>query len=111
MFRRAMFVLAVLGLVGVCAAVAVWLGGHSDRTLTHWSLIAGVISAGLTALTAVLAMVPLIPRKSAEAPKADDGEATRVPPAEISVIQKVKHNRGAIQGAGFQLNRFGDRKR
>ena len=111
MFRRALFVLAVLGLLGVGAAAIAWLGWHSDAELARWSSIAGVISAVLSALAVVLALVPILQGKGGEAGRADhDKEAAQVASPQVNVTQKVKHNRGSIQGEGIQVNRFGGQK-
>lgn len=111
-FRRALFVLAILGVVGVGVATIAWLGWHSDARLARWSSIAGVVSAGLSALALAVAIVPMWSRRDEGARPVDrDGETAQTSPPRINVVQNVKHNHGPIQGEGVQHNFFGGKKR
>jgi len=76
MVRRALFVLAALCLLGVGTAVTVWLGWHrSDAELARWASIAGIVSAGLSVLAVILALAPILDRKSGAGER--DGETAQ----------------------------------
>jgi hypothetical protein len=109
MVRRALFVLTVLGLLGVGAAVTVWLGWHSDAELARWASIAGIISAGLSVLAVVLALAPILDRKNREGEPG--GETAQAAPPGVNVTQNIEDNHGAVQAHGVQVNSFGEKKR
>jgi membrane protein implicated in regulation of membrane protease activity len=110
MIRRALFALAVLGLLGVGAAVTIWLGWHhSDTELARWGSIAGIISAGLSVLAVILALAPILDRKTGA--REHDSETAQAAPSEGNVTQNIDNNYGAVQANGVQFNSFGEQKR
>ena len=96
-----MTIVASIGGVVALVALALWLASRSDALLARWSAVAGVISALVTILALVAALVPLW--------RHDDGgvagDTAEQRPARTTITQNIRNKGSAnVVGEGTQVN-------